>query len=101
MFAVFLLATANCIFDNRPPSMIPQDMDFELPCVELCWEAKTSEECFELLKRSPRPIKFLKAFGRLWETSDRSPDFSQLSALSMFILIHGEYFHFKLLCSDI
>ncbi|KAK5047680.1 hypothetical protein LTR84_006345 [Exophiala bonariae] len=89
--ALFTQNTAECIFQGKPPTFSPFDLDFSLPRYEASWEAQSASQCLEALQSTPRSELLSTVMQKLLvsnTTSEASSPFEG-SSFGMFTLITG------------
>ncbi|KAG4431543.1 hypothetical protein IFR05_012978 [Cadophora sp. M221] len=88
--ALFNQSVGACLFQGSTPVISPLDLDVDLPCYEICWEAKSAAECLQHLKSNPSQLRVSTAIqNHLTGLSLENNTAFETSAFGMFTLIHG------------
>lgn len=87
---VFTQNVAQVVFLGSTPDLSPLELEFNLPCYEACWEARSGRECLLYLQSTPAPIRMGAAMRQLQAPpSGGTDDNFEASAAGMFTLISG------------
>lgn len=83
---------ARCVFQRESPSLSYSSFNVLLPCYEASWEAKSSGDCFSMLKTFPAPCSLSCALKALQNCRPGEDPSLEISGYGMFSLIKGELY---------
>ena len=92
---IFLLDTAFVIFNNVPPRMSIKEMRTDLATSEACFQAPTSELCYENLQGDPITSRYMlssltAAMCKQRLDSQRRLALADIGSLNLFALVSGK-----------
>ncbi|KAF1990968.1 hypothetical protein K402DRAFT_323546 [Aulographum hederae CBS 113979] len=105
---IFILDSGFAISNNQPPRIVVRELDMELVCPELCFQATSEEECFRHIKawtsnrlwrKNITVSSAVESFQQIPMGIDAQDFFSQSGILNLSVIaaaLHSITFHIRL-----